>query len=190
MPFSYQILIAVVAIAFLATVLRIFIRERSPYAGRRVVTCPETKSAASVEVDRGFAWRSVLRDFKRLRLQTCSRWPDRAECEQNCVVQIEATPEVLTRIFKPWYAGKSCARCDRPLDNGDWQQGRACLVDAGDKVIDLRHMKLADLPGSLENCRPLCLNCAQAERARRPVRTFLFKGDRSRHADDKFVFRD
>jgi len=190
MTIGFEVLVAILAIAFLFTLFRIAIHDRLPYEGALAVKCPETQSAASVQVDQREARRSTLRGIKKLRLKTCSRWPERADCDQECLVQIEPTPAILDRIFDRWYADKNCVRCDCPLDENDWRWGRVAVVDANSKFIELRHMDLTALPGSLQGCKPVCWKCHEAERAQRPVRAVFFKGDRTPRAMNKFVFRD
>ncbi len=80
MTFGFEVLVAILAIAFLLTLIRIAVRDRSPYAGALTTTCPETRQAASVEMDQRHARRSAWRGIKQLRLKTCSRWPERADC--------------------------------------------------------------------------------------------------------------
>jgi hypothetical protein len=58
------------------------------YRGARVVTCPETKKTVAVEVKAGKAALSGVFDDPQLRLSSCSRWPERQNCRQECVAQI------------------------------------------------------------------------------------------------------
>lgn len=64
------------------------------FRGKRSVTCPETHQSAEIELDAGLiAARTAVgnrierSDFKVL---SCSRWPERHECGQECVEQLTA----------------------------------------------------------------------------------------------------
>jgi hypothetical protein len=68
------------------------------YRGRRVVTCPENQRPAGVVVNACHAAVTALGKSPELRLSSCSRWPERAGCGQQCLSQIEASPgECLVR---------------------------------------------------------------------------------------------
>ncbi|HEY3204662.1 MAG TPA: hypothetical protein VGL03_13510 [Thermoanaerobaculia bacterium] len=60
------------------------------FRGTRVITCPETGCPAAVKVDMGHAARTSVVGETELRLESCSRWPERAGCGQECLAQIEA----------------------------------------------------------------------------------------------------
>jgi len=62
------------------------------FRGKRSVACPETKQPAEIELDAALiAARTAVgnrierSDFKVL---SCSRWPERHECDQACVEQL------------------------------------------------------------------------------------------------------
>jgi hypothetical protein len=81
-----------VAVAALALVITPIVRWYVRYRGARLVTCPETKAPAAVEVD---AFQVALSEggAHKLCLKECSRWPERENCGQDCLSQIEASPE-------------------------------------------------------------------------------------------------
>jgi hypothetical protein len=65
------------------------------FRGVRVVTCPETAKPAAVEVNaKHAAIRGVIGKLN-FKLESCSRWPERQGCEQECLAQIEAAPEIV-----------------------------------------------------------------------------------------------
>jgi hypothetical protein len=55
------------------------------FRGRRTVRCPETGLAADVEIDARHAALTAVPGPPEVRLTGCSLWPDRANCEQECV---------------------------------------------------------------------------------------------------------
>lgn len=90
MLITVGVYVAVAAVAF-ATVfvawraLRVYFRFR----GVRLVNCPETAQSAAVEVNaRNAALTTGLGDV-HLHLKSCSRWPERKGCGQDCLSQIE-----------------------------------------------------------------------------------------------------
>src|SRR5947207_307947 len=89
-----------------------------PYRGKRVIVCPETLQPAGVELD---AWRAARTPEAQLRLQSCSRWPEKEDCDQDCLRQIEAFPEgtLVRNIVSSWYRHKRCVYCNRRFVDTD-----------------------------------------------------------------------
>ena len=69
------------------------LRTYQKFRGKRVVTCPETGCPEAVEVDRKHAAATTWLRETELRLASCSHWPQREGCGQECLTQIEAAPE-------------------------------------------------------------------------------------------------
>src|SRR4030095_13851768 len=69
--------------------VRAYLKSR----GTRVVTCPETRKPVAVRLDRHLAASTAMTGDTELRLKSCTRWPERADCGQECLAQIEASPE-------------------------------------------------------------------------------------------------
>jgi hypothetical protein len=61
-------------------------RRRS---GARQVSCPATKAMATITLDRWHAVRRHALGDSELRVKSCTCWPDRCDCEQDCLQQIE-----------------------------------------------------------------------------------------------------
>jgi len=59
----------------------------------RIVTCPENKQPAAVDVDLQYAIVGSIAGRPELRLRDCSRWPERRGCGQVCLSQVEELPE-------------------------------------------------------------------------------------------------
>ncbi len=55
------------------------------YRGKRSVKCPETQSSVIVRFDALRAAVTGLSGQPKLRLATCTRWPMRADCGQDCI---------------------------------------------------------------------------------------------------------
>ena len=56
--------------------------------GRSQVTCPETDEPELVQLDRRYAVAMYALGNPNVRLQTCTRWPERQNCDQGCRQQI------------------------------------------------------------------------------------------------------
>jgi len=162
----------------LALSLQNFYRSR----GRESVTCPDSGQTAEVEMDSYFAFTTAWRGQEHSRLESCSRWPEKIDCGQECLAQLEPSPENIERLLTRWYAGKSCAICMRTLSPADWQRSRVGVLNPEYRLFELRQLNLYYLQAALENMRPLCWNCHQEERARQAVEPRVLKGDRHRLA--------
>jgi hypothetical protein len=146
--------------------------------GVQAVRCPDSGHSAHVKVDRKFAFWMALRGQEHSRLESCSRWPEKADCGQECLAQLEASPENIERLLAKWYEGKSCAICSRSLTPTDWQRSRLAVLNREQKLFELRALTLESLASALENMRPLCWTCHQQERARQPIPVKHLKGER------------
>jgi len=63
------------------------------WRGTRIVTCPENRQPAAVDVHLSYAIAGSIAGRPELRLRDCSRWPERSSCGQVCLTQIEEWPE-------------------------------------------------------------------------------------------------
>ena len=85
MSAPWIVLAAIVALAMVYVLLPVvggvFIR----YRRTRGLTCPGTGADAKVRVDA--RWAALTAAFRHpvLRVKTCSLWPKRSDCQQNCL---------------------------------------------------------------------------------------------------------
>jgi hypothetical protein len=165
------LLIVVAALAAVVVAMQVVKAWRSYllYRGTRLVTCPETEKPAAVEVDAGRAARETLLGRARLRLEDCSRWPEREDCPQDCLKQVEADPEgcLVWAIVTRWYRGRTCAYCGKLFGEITWHEHRPALVSPAGKTMQWTEVSPELLPGVLETHRPVCWNCHIAETFRR-----------------------
>lgn len=166
--------------AFILTGLPLALSVQNYYRnrGRRLVPCPDSGRPAEVEADSEFAFMTALRGVEHSRLQACSRWPEKGDCGQECLEQLEDSPENIERFLKKWYEGKSCAICQRTLTPSDWRRSRLAVLNQQQQLFELRQMFLETLQSSLQDMRPLCWNCHQEERERQAAPPRILKGDR------------
>jgi len=133
------------------------------YRGERLVTCPETHETAAVKVD------ALHAAFSDLRLSNCSRWPERAGCDQRCLAQIAEAPSncLVSNIVTAWYEGKSCVLCDRPIGTIAWHEKPPALLSPEGTSFEWSEIPHETLPRVFQTCKPLCWNCYLAESFRR-----------------------
>lgn len=162
------LLLAAILAVYLTVALRAFLKMR----GKRVVVCPETGRPAGVTVDTTHAAVSAMWEAPDVRLDTCSRWPEREGCNQACVGQIEISPEdtLATSLLKRWYAGRTCAVCKRAITTVRTAEPRPALLkvdQAGNRIVSWNDIAPEALPAALETHLPVCADCALAESFRR-----------------------
>ena len=106
------------------------VRNYLRYRGQRLVTCPETHQAAAVRVDAAKAAITELIGKQEIRLDQCSRWPERRNCGQDCLSQVNADPAqcLVWNIVAGWYKGKSCAYCHKPFTEMHWHDRHPALL--------------------------------------------------------------
>ena len=174
-PLGLFLIGAVVLVALpIGVSLQSYFRNR----GRRTVICPDNREPVTVELDNKFAFSTALRGEEHDRLQSCWRWPEKGDCGQECLAQVNPSPENLERLLQKWYQGKSCAICERPLTPADRRRSRLALLNENQKLFELRHMHFDELPSALDHMAPLCWNCHQEERVRQASAPRMLKGDR------------
>lgn len=135
------------------------------FRGKRIVTCPETERAAAVKLA---TWHLALTapfGGPELRLRDCSRWRERAPCEQACVTRIAASPEaglVLT-ILSKWYKGKICTCCGTPVGPIGRGQHQPCLMSPEMRLFEWKDIPGENIPLVLATHAPVCWRCLVAE---------------------------
>jgi len=87
-------LLLVFAIAFTLSFIPLgytFIRNYRRFRRPSVVNCPETGDAATVRVEAGrAALSSAVRDEPRVRISSCSNWPEHEGCCRECGDKVES----------------------------------------------------------------------------------------------------
>ena len=92
------------------------------YSGSRLVSCPENQQAGVVNIDARHAVETGIDGCPDVRLRACTRWPERANCNQACLPQaVQAGTDTPTEVkaktkqiyhlpialaaFAAWYIG-------------------------------------------------------------------------------------
>ena len=125
------IAVAVVVAAGVASLV-VMVETYLKYRGTSIVNCPETKRPAGVRVNAMRAAMESLRaKSEKIRLEDCSRWPERGPCGQSCVSQIQHDANLchVSAIARQWYEGRECVLCGKPISKLSWHGHPPALLD-------------------------------------------------------------
>lgn len=149
----------------LSMALRAYLRLR----GTRLITCPQNGRAAAVEVDARHAALTNAIGKPSLLLKECSRWPERRECGQQCLEQIESHPEdcLARTLVARWYQGKCCVLCGKFLGELGRYERNPALMSPERITDEWSEIGAERLPEVLATHRPVCWSCHIAETFRR-----------------------
>lgn len=167
-----NLILAAVLVLLIGTLIfgiTLGVRNYLRYRGQRLVTCPETHQAAAVHVNAGKAATTAMIGNLEVRLDQCSRWPERRNCGQDCLSEVNADPAhcLVWNIVADWYKGKSCAYCQKPFTEMHWHDRHPALL-APDRVAkQWNEVPPEQLPTIFETYLPVCWNCYIAETFRK-----------------------
>jgi len=165
-PVTYYLLaFFVIVVAYLIHRLSVGGHEIRSLFGPKLVTCPETHEPVAVKVALGRAAVAAIAGKERIELCQCSRWPERADCDQACLPELKENPEEhgVWTIAAHWYEGKKCFYCGRvitPLSHLDHPPG---LVGFDGKIIEWNQIPAEKLPAQFASAHPVCWNCSVVE---------------------------
>ncbi len=138
--------------------------------GKRLVTCPENHCAAAVELDAKGAGLKAFRGGIYHCLKDCSRWPEKQDCTQDCLAEVEALGQgcLVRNIVAAWYQGKSCVYCHKPVDSvAEWTGHMPALLGPDSKTVSWSDVPAEKLPEIFATYKPVCWSCHIAETFRR-----------------------
>ena len=155
------VLVGVVFVLSLIPLVVLGARTWFKYRGTRVVTCPETKGPAAVRVDIAHAAKTLAANDPELRLRSCSHWPERGECGQQCLAQIAAAPVecVVKTTLVDWYRGSACALCGREIGEVHWVEHKPALLTPHRETIEWSDVSAETLPQVLATHQRVCWTC-------------------------------
>lgn len=145
------------------------VRAYFTFHGKRLVTCPETHKPAAVSVAAIDAAVGAFFSEPTVHLRECSRWPERKNCGQDCLQQIEADPEncLVWNIVSKWYGGKSCVFCNKPIGPLHSLDHAPALLGPDFRTAEWKNVRPEELPQIFSTHQPVCWNCHVAETFRR-----------------------
>lgn len=161
MSIEAYLVIAIVAFTVLYFVVPLAAGAWMRYRGKRLITCPETRQPAAVDIDVRHAALSAVIGPPDLRLQRCSRWPERQDCGQECLLQIEIAPQdcKVRNILTSWYEGKACVFCGKPFGNIHVYDHQPAFLSPADYTVEWRDLRAENIPAALETAKPVCWDC-------------------------------
>jgi hypothetical protein len=161
MSVELYVILALLMVAALYFVVPYVIGTYLRYRGKRVVTCPETRKPVGVEVDAGHAALSAAVSHPDLRLKSCTRWPERQNCGQECLSQIELSPEdcLLRNILKDWYRGRKCVSCGKPFGELHFLDHEPALLSPVGKTVEWSAVAPEEVAALLATHFPVCWDC-------------------------------
>jgi len=139
------------------------------YRGKRLITCPETHTTEAVDVAAGEAALGAFLTEPTLHLKECSRWPERQNCGQECLQQIEADAEncLVWNVVSKWYEGKSCIFCHKQIGPLHHVDHAPALLAPDHTTVEWNQVRPEQLPEIFKTCLPVCWSCHVAENFRR-----------------------
>ncbi len=162
------VLVGLVVLIALAIAVVALIQAYAKYRGKRVITCPETHHHEAVELDAPLAAMSALLNGPKLHLSSCTRWPERQDCAQDCIREIELSPFgcQLRAVLDDWYKGKECVYCRRPLGEIQWFDHKPALQSPEGEIKEWETFRPEDIPDALATHQPVCWDCKIVEKFR------------------------
>ena len=167
-----MLLLYVMALLILGVLFLLFLPAANAYLkfrGTRLISCPETKEPAAVEVDAKYAAFTASIGEQGLRLNDCSRWPESQDCGQQCLGQIVSAPEdcLVRNILTKWYEGRTCVFCGKALGEIDWLDHKPALMSLERVTLEWNEIPAEKVPVVLQTHIPVCWDCHIAETFRR-----------------------
>jgi hypothetical protein len=162
------LVLALLVVSFFA--VRRLLSSWALYRGPKVINCPETLQPAGVEVDTRYAGLSAFFEGEpSLRLASCTRWPEKAGCGQECLAQVEDAPIDcgVRHMLETWYRGKPCIYCRTRFSTITWHDHKPGLVSPEGEFVSWSDVPHDRLPEVLNTHFPVCWNCDNIERFRR-----------------------
>lgn len=165
MPVELYLIALIVTLAALYFVVPSAAGAYLRYRGKRVVTCPEARKPAAVEVDAGHAALTAAISHPDLRLKSCSRWPEREDCGQECLLQVELSPEdcLVRNILTSWYGNKHCVSCGRQFGEIHWLDHKPALLSPEGETVEWSDLTPEKVPDTLATHLPVCWDCHVTE---------------------------
>jgi hypothetical protein len=161
MSVEFYSVILIITVAALYLVVPFAARTYLRYRGNRVIICPETRKPAAVQVDATHAALTAALSHPDLRLKACSRWPESEDCGQECLLQVELSPEdcLVKHILTIWYAGKRCVSCGRQIGEIRWVDHKPALLGPDGNTVEWSEVPPEKVPEVLTTHFPICWDC-------------------------------
>jgi hypothetical protein len=167
-PLLFTLIVILGGTSALVSLVR-FARTWKQARGVRLITCPETRRPAAVRLDALDAGLAAAVSERSLHLRSCTRWPEKRNCNQACLSQIVAAADgCLARArVAQWYTGKSCVFCHKPIEALTRIDRRPGLLTPDGLTMEWDDAPIEMLPDVFETHQPVCWSCHVSETFRR-----------------------
>jgi hypothetical protein len=158
---TWSLILLIPACALVAAwLLSIWWRER----GARAIVCPENSRPAGVRVDARHAALTAIGGKAEFQLSSCTRWPERAGCGQQCLSQIHDSPDgcLVRNMVGAWYQGKTCSLCGKSFQEIQWTAQKPALIGADKISVEWSRIPADRLTETLQTASPVCFACHMA----------------------------
>jgi hypothetical protein len=161
MSFELYLVVLLLTLGVLYLVVPSAARAYLRFRGKRVITCPETRKHAAVEVDATHAALTAAFSYPDLHSKACSRWPERGDCGQACLLQIRLSPDdcLIGNILTNWYDGKHCASCGKEFGEIHWSDHKPALLSPEGNTVEWGEVAPEKVPDLLATHFPICWDC-------------------------------
>ncbi len=158
---------AIIIVGYVAGVA--LMRRYRRYEGEMTLTCPENREHVVVELNPKRALAGEIAGIDDLALRACTRWPERAGCDEGCLDQVGADPHaLLARVrIAEWFEHKECVLCGREFKRVEDQEHQPAFLDRDGALIASTDVDPRRLDIVLATHLPVCWNCYSAETFRR-----------------------
>lgn len=85
MSHPWIVVVAVLAVGLLYVLVPLVADTFRRFRNPRMLSCPETSGKAEVGIDAPHAALTSALGTPSLRVKTCSLWPERERCKQDCL---------------------------------------------------------------------------------------------------------
>ena len=162
---STVLVVLVLAAAALALLGGWLVPTWRRWRGARVINCPETNDPQTVRIDAKHAALTSVGALPELRLESCTRWPERQDCGQDCLKQIENSRDgcLVRSMVAEWYVGKSCVYCGKPIVFSGFADHAPALVAPDGTTVLWKDLRPESLPEIFRTHKAACWNCHVAE---------------------------
>jgi hypothetical protein len=144
----------------------IAIRGYRLYRSVQVINCPETLAPVAVKLHIVRAAATSLTGNADLRVKSCTRWPEKRNCGQECLSQIKAAPGACSvrSILATSYRGAQCALCRVDIGQIGRGEHKPVLMSPDRKTrFEWDEVPPQELPKVLATHSKICWNCHMEE---------------------------
>ncbi len=160
-------IVAILAVPLLGAAVVLAVRGYRMSLGARLVRCPADGAMVRTEVS---PWRAAFNSALGTEqdvIRACTHWPERGECGQECMHQIETSPTGCREedLVARWRDGRPCGVCGARLETTPQARDQVAYVDQEGLTAQLHDLEGEDLVRLFWSCEPVCWDCHTSQAA-------------------------